>query len=55
MCEFLSGTTPIFASIPGLSQDSGGSQDGGQGRILFSLSFFISAQIRVYILGAYDD
>ncbi|XP_069692412.1 modifier of mdg4-like isoform X10 [Periplaneta americana] len=25
------GTAPIFASIPGLSQDSGGSQDGGQG------------------------
>ncbi|XP_069692344.1 uncharacterized protein [Periplaneta americana] len=24
------GTAPIFASIPGLSQDSGGSQDGGQ-------------------------
>ncbi|XP_069692387.1 modifier of mdg4-like isoform X7 [Periplaneta americana] len=28
------GTAPIFASIPGLSQDSGGSQDGGQGRRL---------------------
>ncbi|XP_069692458.1 modifier of mdg4-like isoform X15 [Periplaneta americana] len=27
------GTAPIFASIPGLSQDSGGSQDGGQGAI----------------------
>ncbi|XP_021914819.1 broad-complex core protein isoforms 1/2/3/4/5-like isoform X11 [Zootermopsis nevadensis] len=25
------GTVPIFASIPGLSQDSGSSQDGGQG------------------------
>ncbi|XP_033607869.1 protein abrupt isoform X12 [Cryptotermes secundus] len=30
--DSVQGATPIFASIPGLSQDSGGSQDGGQGR-----------------------
>ncbi|XP_023709917.1 broad-complex core protein isoforms 1/2/3/4/5 isoform X8 [Cryptotermes secundus] len=29
--DSVQGATPIFASIPGLSQDSGGSQDGGQG------------------------
>ncbi|XP_023709914.1 broad-complex core protein isoforms 1/2/3/4/5 isoform X4 [Cryptotermes secundus] len=28
--DSVQGATPIFASIPGLSQDSGGSQDGGQ-------------------------
>ncbi|XP_069692356.1 modifier of mdg4-like isoform X3 [Periplaneta americana] len=32
------GTAPIFASIPGLSQDSGGSQDGGQDNIMQSMT-----------------
>lgn len=54
--DSVQGTSAIYASIPGLSQDSGGSQDGGQGRKPYAFSFLcISAQIRVHILGACDD